>query len=124
MNFIKLSLFALMTMTTACDSTKSAAADVTEPENASAEKATEMNEKLIAEGYKLGIIKHLPKSKCDYIVIDESTNARFDPINFNEEKFVDYKSDTLKIYYKARYLRMKNRCTEAQPIQLIDIKSR
>ena len=124
--FLKLSVLALLMFTSSCDSVKSTA----DAENSSTKEETKkeapnvMNEKLINEGYSVGTITYLANSKCSYIIIDEKTGVKFDPINIDEDKFKAYKKDASKIYYKYRGLRMMNRCNEGQPIQLEAIQSR
>lgn len=79
---------------------------------------------MISEGFHIGEIQHLKNSKCTYIIIDQTTKMKFDPINIEDEAYRLFRNDTQKIYYKFRPLRMMNRCTEAQPIQLTEIKKR
>ena len=45
-------------------------------------------------------------------------------INILEESYKAMRNDGEKVYYKYRPLRRMNRCTEANPIELIDIKKR
>lgn len=83
-----------------------------------------MDNEMIDEGFQLGVVKHLKESECNYIIIDQTTKAQFDPINITEESYKAIRNDGEKIYYKYRPLRRMNRCTEANPIELIDIKKR
>jgi hypothetical protein len=124
MNFlIKISTIGLMMISLSCNSTKSATEDksnITE----TTETTKAMESKLINEGYLVGTIKYIKDNKCSYIIIDEKTGAKFDPINLDDDKFKAYKKDATTVYYKYRGLRMMNRCNEAQPISIIDIKSK
>lgn len=83
-----------------------------------------MDNEMISEGFHLGKIKHLKESECTYIIIDGATNAKFDPINISEETYKYLRNDGEKVYYKYRPLRRMNRCPEANPIELIEIKKR
>jgi hypothetical protein len=83
-----------------------------------------MNIDYSKEGYSIGTITYQKDSKCAYIITDEKSGIKFDPINIDKDLFESYKVDNSKIYFKYRPLRMMNRCTEAQPIELEDIKKR
>ncbi len=74
--------------------------------------------------FKLGRITYLENSDCAYIIVDEKTTSKFDPINFKSAKYLPYKKNNLLIYYKYRPLRMANRCYNIQPIELVAIKKR
>ena len=76
------------------------------------------------EGYSKGYVKKTDNTKCQFVIVNEKTNTAFDPINFEEDAFRIFKLDDEKIYYKFLPLRMPNRCNEAQPISLVDIKKR
>lgn len=117
---IKIILCFSLILQSSCNSSK------TTVENQDKKQAniTAMDEKLTSEGYSSGIVKINEDSDCPYIIVDEKTKEQFDPINFEEEKYASFKSAGSKIYVKFRRLRMPNRCTEAQPISLEDIKKR
>lgn len=83
-----------------------------------------MDAQMITKGFHLGQIKYLKNSKCEYIIIDQTTKAKFDPINISEEIFKSLRNDGEKIYYKYRPLRMMNRCNEGNPISLLETKKR
>jgi PBP1b-binding outer membrane lipoprotein LpoB len=83
-----------------------------------------MKNKMINDGFHLGEIKHLKESECSYIIIDQETEAKFDPINITDALYKAIRNDGEKVYYKYRPLRRMNRCTEANPIEIIDIKKR
>ena len=119
--FLKLSLVALVLLSESCDSAKSA----TTSDQADTKQTETVNEeKLMAEGYMVGTIKLTENSDCPCIIIDEKTGAKYDPINMNEKGFTEFQLNDSKVYYKCSFLRMKNRCNEAQPVQLTDIKKR
>lgn len=124
--FIKLSLVSLMTFSLSCDTAKSAATNTEkDTENTIVEDSKKMESKnLSTEGYSLGTIAYTKDSKCNYIIVDEKSGAKFDPINIDDKKYASLKSDATKVYYKYRPLRMMNRCDEAQPIELEDMQSR
>lgn len=119
--FIKLSFVLLALMAESCESTKVA----TEANAETKEQSTQqMKQDLSNEGFSSGVVKYLKGSKCPYIIVDDKTGAQFDPINMDDETFANYKKDQEKVYYKYRPLRRMNRCNEAQPIELEDIKKR
>ena len=121
MNLIlKLSAVLFFTIATSCDSAKSTVQEKETNTNA----VKEMDTKLVNEGYTTGTVKYLANSKCSYVLIDEKTDIKYDPINIDEEKFMSFKKDTEKVYFKYHALRMMNRCDEASPVQLIDIQLR
>ena len=74
--------------------------------------------------FELGRITYLENSDCTYIIIDEKTTNKFDPINFMSAEYLQYKKNNLLIYYKYRPLRMVNRCYNIQPIELVAIEKR
>ena len=117
---LKITASVFLSFALSCDSAKSAAeTSATADTNNKA-----MQEQLISEGYSPGTVKLLKNSECTYIIVDEKTNVQFDPINMDDAKFADFKSEGAKIFYKYQPLRRMNRCTEAQPISIIDIKKR
>jgi len=120
--FIKLSLLSLMTISLSCDTAKSTAS----VEGTNTEKTLQMETEtnLLNEGFSIGTVTYLKDSKCSYIIVDKKSGVKYDPINIDDEKYIAFKSDAKQIYYKCRFLRMKNRCNEAQPVQLTDIKSK
>lgn len=106
-----------------CGGTETSAKSIATETDAS--NTIETNEKSMQEeGYSKGFVKETDNTKCQFIIINEKTNTAFDPINFEEDAFRDFRLQGEKIYYKFLPLRMPNRCTEAQPISLVDIKKR
>lgn len=79
---------------------------------------------MINQGFQLGTIKYLDNSACEYIIIDHKSRAKFDPVNILVMAFEPLKKESQKIYFKYRPLRRMNRCLEANPILLNDIKKR
>ena len=79
---------------------------------------------MINEGFHIGIISYQKESDCAYVIIDQTSNAKLDPINISEDTYKLLRNNGEKIYYKYRPLRRMNRCPEANPIELIDIKKR
>lgn len=74
--------------------------------------------------FKLGIIEYVNNSDCTYVIVDEKTQKKFDPINFSSPEYLPFKKNNQLIYYKYRPLRMVNRCYNVQPIEIVDIKKR
>jgi len=116
------SLIILFTSCSSSKNTKQEAENNTMNNEQSENKI--MDAQIINEGFHLGEIQHLKNSKCEYIIIDLATKAKFDPINISEKTYEAFRKDTQKIYYKYRPLRMMNRCPDANPISLIEIKKR
>ena len=76
------------------------------------------------DGFDVGHVKHQPESNCDYIIINEDTHVKLDPINIADKPFIFLKNDIQSIYYRYRPLRRMNRCPEATPILLVAVKKR
>jgi hypothetical protein len=74
------------------------------------------------EGYTLGIIEPKGGGNCGWMISDIA-NKKYDPINIEHEKFLRFSLKKEKIYFKFLPLRMKNRCENISPIQLIEIVS-
>lgn len=123
---LKITTISLITISLSCGASKSSVDNsvVTEANANTENMKTTNNAKLLDDGYSKGTIAYLKDSKCSYIIIDEKTGVKFDPINIDSKQFSAFKKDTEKIYYKYRPLRMMNRCNEAQPIELESIKKR
>ena len=118
---LKLFTFIFLLISTSCDSTKTTV-EQTEP---IVNNTKEMDEKYVIEGYSSGVIDFDEKrATCAYIIIDENSKIQYDPINLEEEKYTSFRTNDTKIYFKYRALRMVNRCPEAQPIFIEDIKKR
>lgn len=121
----KLLILNLLLVFTSCNSTKEKVQAENSPIiNSKQSDYKTMDAEMINNGFKIGEIKYLKDKECAYIIIDEASNAKFDPVNISDELYQSYKQDNQKIYFKYRPLRMMNRCTEANPISLIDIKKR
>lgn len=116
---------ALLIFFASCSSSKETAKE-TSSNNTNNEQSDSkiMDAQMIKDGFYLGVIKHLKNSKCEYIIMDVKTKAQFDPINISEETYKAFRKDTQKVYYKYLPLRMMNRCNDANPISLIEIKKR
>jgi hypothetical protein len=74
------------------------------------------------EGYSIGLIEPKGNDNCGWVISD-TQNVKYDPINIEDEKFLRFSLKKEKIYFKFLRLRMKNRCGDNSPIQLIDIIS-
>jgi hypothetical protein len=123
--FIKIFTLSLMVLFTSCKTTKETLQDSNNNKMSIEQSDNKvMDTQMLTDGFQIGEIKHLKDSECEYVIIDKATNAKFDPINITEAVFKDFKKDTLKIYYKYRPLRRMNRCPDANPVELIEIKKR
>lgn len=117
---IKFTVILFLAMNSSCDSAKAAAS-----ENETETKSIgSMDTKYENEGYLPGMVKHQAGTKCVYVIIDEKSGLKYDPINIDEEKYMSFKKNEEKVYFKYRALRMMNRCDDAQPVELEDIKKR
>jgi len=114
--FNKLILVGLVTFLS-CDATKNVAED-------SGINKEPMVSKEDMEGFSLGIIEYVKNSDCSYMIVDEKSGEKFDPINFDKKEYLDFKKDKQLIYYKYRRLRMANRCNNIQPVEIESIKKR
>jgi hypothetical protein len=72
------------------------------------------------EGYATGTITPKSKGNCGWIITDSKNNS-YDPINIEEEKFIQFSLKKENIYFKFLPLRMKNRCKNTSPISLVEI---
>jgi len=123
--FIKIITVSMMVFFTSCNSSKETVKEAND--NTMDKEQSDgnvMDAQMLKEGFHLGEIQELKNSKCDYIIIDKTTDAQLDPINISEDSYKAFKKDAQKIYFKFRPLRMMNRCTDANPIQLTEIKKR
>lgn len=117
---VKIATLVLCSFALSCNTTKTSV----EANNAQQTETKTMNIDYTKVGYSIGTITYHKNSKCAYIITDEKSGVKFDPINIDKEVFENFKIDNTKVYFKYRPLRMMNRCTEAQPIELEDIKKR
>ncbi len=130
MNYIASIIFtSLLLMTSGCNSSKEAATDKGETDEVVSETnqtktiEQDMSAELLKQGYIEGIVQYREKSSCPYIIVREETGEKFDPINLENEKYISFRNNGEKILFKFRRLRMMNRCDEASPIELEDVKS-
>ena len=72
------------------------------------------------EGYTYGVITPKDNGNCGWI-ISVAKNINYDPINIEDEKFVQFSLTKESIYFKFLPLRMKNRCKNASPIALMEV---
>ena len=72
------------------------------------------------EGYSTGTIIPKDNENCGWVITDSKNNS-YDPINIEEEKFVQFSLKKEKIYFKFLPLRMKNRCKNTSPISLVEV---
>ncbi len=114
--YARLSIQLMLVFFISCDSTKKTV-DVKDSSNG-------IDETYVSKGYSIGVIKYFAGSKCNWIIIDEIANTKFDPINIGEDNFKRFMIDDNGVYFKYRPLRRKNRCNDVQPIELVDIQNR
>lgn len=92
-------------------------------ENKSVISDSEINTKMIENGFLPGVIRSSSKENdCDYAieVITNEENYFLDPINLDE----NYKKEGTAIWFTFSPLRMANRCEKASPISINEIQKR
>tara|TARA_B110000091_G_C13698508_1_gene425216 strand:+ start:80 stop:421 length:342 start_codon:yes stop_codon:yes gene_type:complete len=72
------------------------------------------------EGYTYGIIEPKGTGNCGWIISDSKKNI-YDPINIKDDEFFSFSLKKEKIYFKFLSLRMKNRCENTIPIEVLEI---
>ena len=121
---VKIFTISLIIFFTSCSSSKNTKQETDNNALFNQQSNIEVDKQMEDEGYQIGTVQYLKNSKCEYIIIDVKTKAKFDPINISEETYNEFRKDAQKVYYKYRGLRMMNRCPEANPIQILEIKKR
>ncbi|CAM1344813.1 hypothetical protein [Tenacibaculum amylolyticum] len=80
-----------------------------------------ISENLTKKGFKKAvIIKNKGESNCALLVSLTDSKEMLDPIGIDQNNFTNEE----KIWLKFTSLRMKNRCKEARPVNVIEIKKR
>lgn len=80
---------------------------------------------LIEQGYKEAIFSEIEGSdiNCNKVITIVKSGELLDPINIDEFFKGNYSKEE-NVWVKFSSLRMQNRCTNARPIKIIDIKKR
>ena len=102
-----LKIFILVFFVSACNSQKS-----------TVKKSTEEYQK---EGYTLGVIEPYNSGDCQNVITIKELGIKYDPTNIQDEKFAEFISGKMEIYFKFLPLRRMNRCQGVSPIQLIEV---
>ncbi len=77
-----------------------------------------VEEKFDPTGYTLGFITYSKeKDDCEY-TIKLKKGLYYDPINLDDS----FKKDGMAVYFKFRGLRMRNRCTKANPVSIEEMR--
>ena len=87
------------------------------------ENTMEETVKMEEAGYKLGVIQLSDnEGECPVTIklADPNYGYMLDPVDIDE----DYKKDGLEIWLKFSPLRMQNRCENAHPVELTEIKKK
>jgi len=84
-----------------------------------------INTNYLEEGYVKAVLLSGIKnsSDCKNTIKVDPFKELLDPINLNDFDF-KIESDNSKVWVKYAALRMRNRCTQARPIKVLDIKKR
>ena len=112
---VKIVLLTLFLSNSGCNAAKEPALN-SNPENEN--RIVEMERDWQKEGFVKGVIKQSKESGCPFVLILESGGESLDPINFDNETFIDMKKPDTPVYVKFRRLRMANRCSFALPVEL------
>ena len=120
MRFFFKSISLLFCVILACSSSKK-----TSEHNAISKNNTSSNNKMMTTehkntNFKNGVIIAGEKNSTCSFLIKLYDNTLLDPINLEE----NYKINQLKIIFNYTPLRMRNRCDNANPISLTEIKKR
>lgn len=115
-------LFKIVTVTlclgllTSCNSNKA----TSDSENSNIKTSMTETEMLNA-GFQSGtIVASKADGDCPYVIkTDGKESVMYDPINIEDT----FKKDGMKVWFTFRGLRMMNRCTKANPVELVDIKT-
>jgi len=82
---------------------------------------TNKESKMVEDGYKMGTIQLSDEeSSCPVTIklADPNYSYLLDPINIDDE----FKKNGLEVWLKFNPLRMQNRCENAHPVELSEIK--
>jgi hypothetical protein len=83
--------------------------------------ATETSEYFVNNGYSKAIITNTKNnSGCALIIRLENSKELLDPLEINPDNYPNEQ----KIWFKFSATRMMNRCEQARPVKVIDIKKR
>ncbi|MDT0556136.1 hypothetical protein [Patiriisocius hiemis] len=77
----------------------------------------------MANGFTIGtIVYSVDENDCNYTikVTNKNEEVFYDPINLED----DFKKNDIKIAFKFRPLKMKNRCNKANPISVFEVKKK
>lgn len=118
MKLIKTCIVILCISLTACCSSKKTSSD----NDTSNMKASMTDTEMMEAGFQSGtIVASTKDGDCPYVIKkDGSESVLFDPINIEDS----YKKDGMKVWFSYRPLRMMNRCTKANPVELEEMKAR
>jgi hypothetical protein len=78
-------------------------------------------DEMAAEGFESGVIMAATDdSGCDYTIKTKNLTYLLDPTNLEKE----FKENGLNVWFKYRPLRMQNRCPEATPVEVSEMRLR
>lgn len=114
---LKTIFVTILFINSGCDAGKSAAS---EQSKENIRQTTEQD--YSADGYTRVRITGTKSSDCPFVLAIENSEEKLDPVNLDEEKFSSYRKDGELIWIKYRRLRRANRCPDANPIEIIEVK--
>jgi len=78
-------------------------------------------EKYKKQGYTVGVIEPQKTGACATVITVSESELHYDPINIEDEKFIEFGTKKSTVVFKFLPLRMMNRCQNISPIRLIEI---
>ena len=118
---IKSTLLGLLLIASGCDASKTSASEETKTADTSKSMT---NQEMMDQGYNAAIFVYDDKSKCPIVMELQESKEKLDPVNIDEDKFSQLRQEGNTVYVKFRRLRMMNRCPEAAPVEIDDLKQR
>jgi hypothetical protein len=118
MKFLKIAIVSFCFCLAACCTSKKAASD-SETSNL---KTTMTDTEMLNAGFNSGtIVASTKDGDCPFVInVDGADVLMYDPTNLEDA----YKENGMKVWFKFRGLRMMNRCTKANPVELLEMKAK
>ncbi|WP_151672928.1 hypothetical protein [Patiriisocius marinus] len=85
-------------------------------------KTTMTDTEMMDAGFLAGtIVASKADGDCPFVIkTDGKESVMYDPINIEDA----YKKDGMKVWFTFRGLRMMNRCTKANPVELVEMRTK
>ncbi len=108
---------SILLINAACNTGKSVAADQNEQE-----MKQSIESDYSGEGFTKVLMTGTKSVDCPFILVMDGSNEKLDPVNLEDEKFSIDKKEGASIWIKFQRLRRANRCPEANPVQILEVK--